>query len=392
MVCSVMVFTVTARHSGNSAQVVGTTLTTDSVAETANALLILGSAAQNDLHLAAQTVQTPVGGGLSYTQVAQSAQVAFDGSQNFGMRGNVWRATIGGAPSAHTITVDHYPGTDEGFYCVVACDITGHDTTPPIVQSAANGSSLATGSAHQGTVTLASALTIGNIVIVFFSAGADSGGGFAAPTIGGQAMTLLFNQNNSWTQACLFYREITGTESNSVITTTDLGESVGQYTAIAVEIAASAGADLELNVPFFQNSPQLFSPSVTNQDNQNLDVPHFGNINQLFLITVQNQPNQDLDVPFHQNIAVLFTPLVFNEGEDVFEPILAGNGTLADRIFEGLISQGFLTGTIVDREYARLLAKLALTAPQPLSLDDLYSRAGEDNRILGIGIDVLTPA
>lgn len=467
-----MVLAATARHSGNSGQTPSQTITTDNVVETANSLLLVASAAQNDLHTADQNGQTLSGGSHTYTQVIQTALSAYDSTANFRMRGALHRVSIGGSPSAHTITVDHYivgAGGDEGFYCVVACDITGYDVTTPIREVSGspnigtNAVSLSSGDSHQGTVTLPNTPISGNFVVAAFFAGADGGGGFATPTMGGQPMTPLFNQSNSWAQAGLWVREIDGTESNNIITCTDLGQSVGQYNSIAVEILAAAGGDQELNVPFHQqitsffpitvenqnaqnlevphhssevqlfapvienqstqelnvphlpsavqifaptvvtgdhqleiphlaNVNSLFTPVVENQTAQELSVPHLDNTAQLFAVTVENQSTEELDVPFHQNVALLFTPTVFNEGEELFEPTLVGNGTLADRIMAGLIDQGFLTGTIVDREYARLLSKLSLTAPQPKSLDDLYSMAGEDNRILGIGIDELTPA
>lgn len=73
-----------------------------------------------------------------------------------------------------------------------------------------------------------------------------------------------------------------------------------------------------------------------------------------------------------------------NGGSGVFEPILMGTGSIVDQIMAGLESQGFTEGSLVDREYARLLAKLTLTAPVALSIQDLYNLAGEENRITGL--------
>jgi hypothetical protein len=73
----------------------------------------------------------------------------------------------------------------------------------------------------------------------------------------------------------------------------------------------------------------------------------------------------------------------------LFEAILAGNGSLIDQVMNGLITQGFLAGTVTDRERDRLLNKLALVAPQNLSMMDLYTLAGESNRLYEIGIDEL---
>lgn len=247
-----MVLAVTARQSGNSGQSPEQTLTTDSATENANSLSLTGSAAQNDLHTASQNGQSLSGGGLTYTQVVQTALSAYDGTANFRMRGALHSAPVGGSPAAHTITVDHYiegAGGDEGFYCVVAVDVTGFDPTTPIREVAGspnvgtNAASLSSGDSHSGTVTLPNAPVSGNGVLAFFFAGADGGGGFevgGAPTLGGQPMVRLFNQNDSWTQAGCWFREIDGTESDDTVTCPDLGQSVGQYNAIAVELLAEA--------------------------------------------------------------------------------------------------------------------------------------------------------
>lgn len=173
------------------------------------------------------------------------------------------------------------------------------------------------------------------------------------------------------------------TATGTYITGATNGAGGGLSGCIATFKAAAGGSDQELNVPFFQNSVQIFAPTIQNQANQDLAVPHFGNVNQLFLSSIANQPNQDLLVPFLAPATVLFAPFLQNEGE-LFEPILAGNGTLADQIMNGLISQGFLMGSLADRERARLLAKLVLTEPQKLTIDDLYELASEDNRIAGL--------
>jgi hypothetical protein len=65
------------------------------------------------------------------------------------------------------------------------------------------------------------------------------------------------------------------------------------------------------------------------------------------------------------------------------EPILLGNGTLADQIYAGLASQGFVTGSLADKEQLRLLTKLEVEY-EGQTLQDLYFAAGETNRLLGI--------
>lgn len=53
----------------------------------------------------------------------------------------------------------------------------------------------------------------------------------------------------------------------------------------------------------------------------------------------------------------------------------------ADTIMAELIAAGFTTGSILDRERKRLLAKVALTEPQNLSLVDLYKLGNERPRL-----------
>lgn len=78
-------------------------------------------------------------------------------------------------------------------------------------------------------------------------------------------------------------------------------------------------------------------------------------------------------------------PPGFDFGGNV-DPILVGTGSIIDQIMAGLISQGFTTGSVSNRERARLLSKLVLTEPQSKSLEDLYGLASESNRLYGIGV------
>lgn len=65
-----------------------------------------------------------------------------------------------------------------------------------------------------------------------------------------------------------------------------------------------------------------------------------------------------------------------------FDPILSGSGSINDQIMAGLVIQGFTTGSITDRERARLLAKLGFSATiAGYSLYDLYREAAEEPRI-----------
>ena len=242
-----MAFAVTARHSGNSGETGVQTQATDSQTPTADSLLLVASVAQNDNHNATQVAIDPTGGGWTYDLVEISSQVAFAATgAAFGLKGILHSAQVGGSPSAHTITVDHYTGTDAASYAVACVDVTGHDPADPIVQSKVNAENINPASnSADGTVTLDGTPEVGNLVVVTFLVGEDAASTIAAPTIGGQSMTELHNQSASFAKAGVWYREITGAESNNVILSTDLGEDVGHYAAVAVEVRAAPPAEFE---------------------------------------------------------------------------------------------------------------------------------------------------
>lgn len=54
--------------------------------------------------------------------------------------------------------------------------------------------------------------------------------------------------------------------------------------------------------------------------------------------------------------------------------------TKSDTLYNTTLA-AFAPGTISDRERKRLLAQLALTEPQKLTLQDLYKLAGERPRL-----------
>lgn len=237
-----MAFAVTARHTGNNGQVSAQTFASNSVTPTASSLLLVVSTAENDGHATAQAV-TISGGSLTYSNVIKSSDFAWDGSSTFALSCSLQRATVGGSPSAFAVTADHYSGTNLGYYSVAAVDITGHDTTTPVVQTKANGAT-SSGDTVSGTVTLDSTPTTTNLVVGVLAAGADGGGGFAAPTFGGQSMTQHHNQNPAagYTQVGMWSRVITGGESSAVFSCSDMGGAVGNWAGCVVEIALAGGA------------------------------------------------------------------------------------------------------------------------------------------------------
>jgi hypothetical protein len=244
-------FTVTARHSGNSGTTSAQTRATNSTTPTANSLFLVAWSSEHDAVATAPAFQTPTGGGLTYTQVRTAGDVTtypWNGDDAFRVGSAVYRADVGGSPSAFVVTVDSFSTTSTAFYGVVCLDITGHDTSTPIVGTPGiAGGSKAAGNAETGTVTLGATPTAGNLIVVVFGAGADSGGGFVSPTAGvGKTFTTVTNQTNSFCQTGVFYRVADGTESTT-ITCSDLGQQVGNYSAIAIEIKAAAGGGSTVN-------------------------------------------------------------------------------------------------------------------------------------------------
>jgi hypothetical protein len=207
-------------------------------------LLLVGMAAVNDNHTTNQGWQSPTGGSLTYTQVGESTDAPFAVTlTNFSLSAAMYRADVGGSPSAHTITVDAYSGTQVAFYDVRACDITGHGSSTP-VQAAANGGTIGSGGSGSdsgsGTVTLGATPTAGNLIVVYFGCAADVAAAPASPTAGGgKTFTAVSTSTGPNSNGGMWYRVADGGES-ATITCADLGQSIGNYGAVAVEIAAPA--------------------------------------------------------------------------------------------------------------------------------------------------------
>lgn len=238
-----MAFTVTARHSGTSGTSAVQTLATGSTTPTANSLLVAFGGVQSNSHATAHSWQLPTGGGWTYTSILASDQFDWETSPDFDVSCSLWRAAVGGSPGAHTVTVDAWSGTQTGTYGALCCDVTGHNASSPVLQSKKGGASInPNSSSASGALTFDSALTTGSLVIVGYASGNDAAGTYTAPTIGGQAMTELHNQSGTFTHCGMWYRVITGAESNATITCSDLGQSIGNWAATAVEIAADSGA------------------------------------------------------------------------------------------------------------------------------------------------------
>ena len=240
-----MAFVVTARDLEGTGTFNAATETLGPFTPSNNSLLVVGAFGTVDDSIGQYALPaTPVSGGPTFT--TQEFYDNFDApiwgspSSDYRLNSGLFRAAIV-TGSSTTLTVDLSTSTNL-WYQTLAVDITGHDVASPIVQSAKNSTADNNGSDSVSlAVTLGATPATGNLVVVAFGAGADSGGGFADPTIGGQAMTQVYDSANANCQAGLWYRVITGTESNAVITCTDLGQAVGNGAGFAIEVAAAAG-------------------------------------------------------------------------------------------------------------------------------------------------------
>jgi hypothetical protein len=233
-----MAFTVTSRHVGKTNF---QTVTTDSVTPTASSLLIGAAIAQATANVVTQDWLPPTGGSLSYTEQAVSAQVPWAATlDDYAATGALWWAAVGSSPSAFAITLDALNTATAFEYDTQWCDVTGHDSGNPVVQSKAASSTIGSGgtpdSSSSGTIVLDAPPTAGSLLITYFGVGNDAAGAPASPTAGsGKTFTTLGSTSTTFTAGILSYRICDGTES-ATITCSDLGESIGQYVGLAIEI------------------------------------------------------------------------------------------------------------------------------------------------------------
>ena len=235
-----MAIATTMRHTGNGGTTGSQTQVTNSTTATASSLLIAVGGVQCEATDQAFSWQTPTGGGLTYTSVREENHIGAGGTYRVGTQ--VFRAPISASPAAHTITFDAWSTTQTGWYSGKAFDITGHNTTTPIVQTAGNSGQGAGSDTVAATIVLGGTPVTGNEVIAIFTVAADSGGGFAIPTAGGgNSFTAINNENQAYTQIGIFKRTWTGGESLT-ITCSDLGQACYSWSAVAFEVAVAAGA------------------------------------------------------------------------------------------------------------------------------------------------------
>lgn len=243
-----MAFSINACQSGTGAATTSPYVTS-SATPSADSLLILGDGAQNNNHSTAQSHATPTGGGWTYTQIGSTPSQAYWAGQNvYATTGALWQAPVDSSPSAHTITVDAFSGTNSATYRPLACSITGHNTSSPITQYAQSAVDTqpggGAGTNASGTIALGSTPKAGNLIVVYFFVCDDGGGPISSPTMGsGKTFTQLTQNSGGNCQSYMGYRVADGGE-DTTITSSSLGTLVGNYYSAAIEIEADPGMSI----------------------------------------------------------------------------------------------------------------------------------------------------
>ena len=241
-----MAFTVTARQEfTNPSDLVNmSSFTTDSDTNTADALHLFFYSVV-EASGASPALNAPSDAGApTYTLVVKDGEGDnwyYDSFGIYMLAGGCWRATIPSSPSAFSLTVDGWSGANVGGGWAGSCDVTGHDTSSPIVQSKVNGSSLPGSGEQSGSVVLDAAPTSGNLLLVWTFAASDGSLVQPASPTAGVGKTMDGNLHVGHADSRLDYRVCDGTES-ATISCSDLGTNPGNYMMVAVEIAAAGGS------------------------------------------------------------------------------------------------------------------------------------------------------
>ena len=239
-----MAFVVTNRGTNDTGTGTAATVSVGAFTPSANSLLFLmGQSETDDGSSINPTAAVPTATGLTFTAQGEVEGASAIEDTGFEKIAGFYTAPVGGSPSSITVTWDGTTGA-AAWYTAGCWDVTGHNTTTPVVQVATPQAANPGGAANPAeTVTLGSTPTVGNLVIAMFSASVVTGSTIAAPTIGGQAMTVIHNNSpNDYEQHGAWYRIITGDETTNVITCTSCGGSETYATfGFAIEIALAAG-------------------------------------------------------------------------------------------------------------------------------------------------------
>jgi hypothetical protein len=234
---------ITSHASVNSGTSSAGNRATGSFTPTDNSRLFIFAAAERDGHLNARNWTISDTLSKTWTKLDESTLYQWGGggggsAEAFHLNSVCWYTDIVTGASMN-VTVDASTGNE--FYGVIAFSITGYDTGSPFPQASVdNGAEINPASnSASGVLTLGSSPTSGNMVVAMFGVGGDVAAASATPS----GYTALTSQSNNYCHAGVFYHTSTTT---AAITSSDLGQSVGNWGGIAFEMALAAAATVSL--------------------------------------------------------------------------------------------------------------------------------------------------
>lgn len=233
-----MAISVVLKNSTPCGAAINATFTSGSFTPDDNSRVFVFCCCERNSHTTAFTwsITDSVDGATGWTTDTQTSAYNFAGSASFATASCLFYKDFGTGAAARTVTVDAFSTADTGYYSLVVINVTGHNAGSPFAQArASNGADTGTvGDSYSGTLTLGSNPVSGNAVIAFFGVGGDASGGATTPS----AYTNLADQSDQYTHINASYHLAT---TNPAAQSTDLGQSVGNWAGIIMEIAASGG-------------------------------------------------------------------------------------------------------------------------------------------------------
>lgn len=218
--------------SNNNGETSSGSLAVSSVPVTATRRLFAFATAQNDTHQNTRAWSIGDTLALTWTKYAESTMYGWGNAvtpNNYALNCVVWYADVP-ANGTTTITVD--PGAGNYFIGADIFEVKGFDVASPFTQSPVTAGARVNppSNSASGSVTFGTAPTSGNLVLALFGVGGDNAGACAIPS----GFTTINNQSDSFAHASTFYSITTNTIT---VTSTDLGQTVGNWGGIIVEMS-----------------------------------------------------------------------------------------------------------------------------------------------------------
>lgn len=253
-----MAIAVALENSTPCGSAINATFTSGSFTPDDNSRVLVFVCCERNSHTTAfsWSITDSVDGASGWTVDTTTSAYNFAGAANFATAGALFYKDFGVGAASRTVTVDAFATTDTGYYSLVVISVTGHNVGSPFAQArvASGEDEGTTGDAHSGTLTLGSNPTSGNAVIAFFGAGGDATGQATTPS----GYTNLASQSDQYTHINASYHLAT---TDPAATSSDLGQSVGNWCGVIMEIAAAGGGGGQ---PVVQESEWLTLEPQTN--------------------------------------------------------------------------------------------------------------------------------